>query len=58
MLKVCENLTCLYRNQKEFIPEMHSALRNICQNGLLGDAELFLLYAFRSPSDGDLVAGM
>ncbi|KAJ7839744.1 hypothetical protein B0H13DRAFT_2417585 [Mycena leptocephala] len=48
----------LLRTRKGFIPEMHSALRNICQNGLLGDAELFLLYAFRSPSDGDLVAGI
>ncbi|KAJ6455060.1 hypothetical protein C8R45DRAFT_1111708 [Mycena sanguinolenta] len=46
------------QNQRDFVPGMHHALRDLCQNGRLGHAELFLLYAFRAPSDGDIVAGI
>jgi hypothetical protein len=37
---------------------MHSALTDLAQGGLLGDAELLLFYAFRKPASGDLDIGM
>lgn len=45
------------RNQQEFASNIHQALRGLCQDGLLGDAEMVLFYAFRDMSDGDLLAG-
>lgn len=45
------------RNQKEFSLNVHKALRDLCQGGLIGDAEMMLFYAFREPQTGDLLAG-
>ncbi|KAJ7442116.1 hypothetical protein B0H11DRAFT_1932617 [Mycena galericulata] len=44
-------------NQTEFVPNIHKALRSLCQGGMVGDAEMMLFYAFREPRTGDLVAG-
>lgn len=45
------------RNKKEFASNIHQALRSLCQDGLLGDAEMVLFYAFRDEDSGDLLAG-
>ncbi|KAJ7764240.1 hypothetical protein B0H16DRAFT_1883519, partial [Mycena metata] len=44
-------------NQKEFDKNMQLALRSLCQDGILGDAEMVLFYGFRSPNNGDLQVG-
>ncbi|KAJ7659304.1 hypothetical protein DFH06DRAFT_1472679 [Mycena polygramma] len=37
---------------------MHTALTDLAQDGLLGDAELLLFYGFRKPASGDLDIGI
>ncbi|KAJ7710761.1 hypothetical protein B0H17DRAFT_1190456 [Mycena rosella] len=44
------------QNQKDFQEGMHSALGDLCQGGLLGDAEMLMFYAFRDVK-GDLSTG-
>jgi hypothetical protein len=45
------------RNQREFVETMSLALRDLCQGGLIGDAEMVLWYSFREVGNGDLMAG-
>ncbi|KAJ7132623.1 hypothetical protein C8R46DRAFT_1048344 [Mycena filopes] len=44
-------------NQAEFNTNIQQALRGLCRGGIVGDAEMVLFYAFRSPKNGDLKAG-
>ncbi|KAJ7931881.1 hypothetical protein B0H13DRAFT_1857533 [Mycena leptocephala] len=44
-------------NQEDFSTYIHQALRGLCQSGIIGDAEILLIYAFREPDIGDLKAG-
>ncbi|KAJ7126571.1 hypothetical protein C8R43DRAFT_958060 [Mycena crocata] len=44
-------------NQTEFPKNLHQALKGLCQGGVVGDAEMLLLYAFHTPGTGDLMAG-
>ncbi|KAJ7429372.1 hypothetical protein B0H11DRAFT_2145763 [Mycena galericulata] len=44
------------QNQKDFCLGMQSALGDLCQGGLLGDAEVLMFYAFRD-AKGDLDTG-
>ncbi|KAJ6484790.1 hypothetical protein C8R45DRAFT_1098938 [Mycena sanguinolenta] len=46
------------KNQQEFRPKMHQALTDLAQTGLIGHAELLLLYAFRKPASGELDIGV
>ncbi|KAK6996872.1 hypothetical protein R3P38DRAFT_3626215 [Favolaschia claudopus] len=52
-----EEATDVELNQSEFVVNIHLALRSLCQDGLLGDAEMILFYGFRDVNSGDLVAG-
>ncbi|KAJ6600923.1 hypothetical protein B0H10DRAFT_1958533 [Mycena sp. CBHHK59/15] len=45
------------RNQEEFPMYISSALLNLCEGKILGDAEMVLFYAFCESGTGDLVAG-
>ncbi|KAJ7491640.1 hypothetical protein B0H11DRAFT_2008524 [Mycena galericulata] len=45
-----------WQNQKDFCLGMQSALGDLCQGGLLGDAEVLMFYAFRD-AKGDLDTG-
>ncbi|KAJ7714459.1 hypothetical protein B0H14DRAFT_3171430 [Mycena olivaceomarginata] len=45
------------QNQREFVETMSLALRDLCQGGLIGDAEMVLWYSFREVGNGDLMAG-
>ncbi|KAJ7790511.1 hypothetical protein B0H14DRAFT_3891150 [Mycena olivaceomarginata] len=45
------------QNQREFVETMSLALRDLCQGGLVGDAEMVLWYSFREVGNGDLMAG-
>ncbi|KAJ7807925.1 hypothetical protein B0H14DRAFT_3763583 [Mycena olivaceomarginata] len=45
------------QNQREFVETMSLALQDLCQGGLIGDAEMVLWYSFREVGNGDLMAG-
>ncbi|KAK6969207.1 hypothetical protein R3P38DRAFT_3146975 [Favolaschia claudopus] len=47
----------IQQNQQEFPETISLALQDLCQGGLLGDAEIVLFYGFRDSQNHELISG-